>query len=595
MRVVATAGHVDHGKSTLVRALTGMEPDRWAQERRRGMTIDLGFAWTRVSSGGHLAFVDVPGHERFVTNMLAGVGPAPAVMFVVAADEGWMPQSTEHLAALHALDLRSGLLVVTRADLADPGPAMAQARARIGESALGAVEAVAVSARTGHGMDDLRAALTRVTDALPTPVTDGPVRLWVDRSFSIRGSGTVVTGTLAAGRVRVGDTYTIASTNRRVRVRGVQALGRAVPEVTAVARVAVNLRGVDVAEIGRGDALLTPERFVSTGEFDVRVHGDSAASLPRGAVLHVGSAAVAVRVRALGTDTARLRAETALPLRPGERALLRDPGLRRILGGVVILDVRPPDLRGRRGAAAARAVELAGMRDIPDEAAELSRRKLVRRRDLGAMGIDTDRAAVAGDWLADPTHWNALRERLRGLVDAVHADRDLDAGLSVEEARRTLGLADRELLLALVEPPLTVRQGRIVHRARVTALPAGVAAAVDVLVEELTHAPFAARTAEGLAALGLGRREVAASVRAGALFRAADAVLLLPDAPQEAMRRLAVLEQPFTVARARAALHTTRRVAMPVLEHLERTGHIRRLPDDRRIVVRDDGSGAVPG
>src|ERR1700743_2995859 len=159
MYVVATAGHVDHGKSTLVRALTGMEPDRWAEERRRGMTIDLGYAWMTLPGGEQLAFVDVPGHERFVPNMLAGLGPGPAVMFVVAADGGWMPQSAEHLAAVDALGVRHGLLAVTRADLADPAPAIRQARAEIARTSLVPVEAVAVSAVTGQGLDELRSAL----------------------------------------------------------------------------------------------------------------------------------------------------------------------------------------------------------------------------------------------------------------------------------------------------------------------------------------------------------------------------------------------------------------------------------------------------
>ncbi|HEY0239270.1 MAG TPA: GTP-binding protein, partial [Friedmanniella sp.] len=209
MHVVATAGHVDHGKSTLVRALTGMEPDRFAEEKRRGMTIDLGYAWTRIGdgpAGTELAFVDVPGHERFIASMLAGLGPAPAVMFVVAADEGWRRQSEEHLAAVDALGLTNGLLVVTRSDLADPGPALAESLEHLAGSSLGAVDAVAVSGTTGAGLDDLRRALVHLTGTLPTPRTDGRVRLWVDRSFTIRGAGTVVTGTLGAGTLTVGDT-----------------------------------------------------------------------------------------------------------------------------------------------------------------------------------------------------------------------------------------------------------------------------------------------------------------------------------------------------------------------------------------------------
>ncbi len=227
MHVIATAGHVDHGKSMLVRALTGMEPDRWEAERRRGMTIDLGFAWTTLPSGEEIAFVDVPGHERFITNMLAGAGPAPAVMFVVAADEGWMPQSAEHLAAIDALGVRNGVLVVTRADLADPAPALRQAAVKIAETSLEGMEAVAVSALTGQGLADLAAALGRLAARLPQPDLRSGVRLWLDRVFAVKGSGTVVTGTLQAGTVQAGDELTATPAMRTLRVRGVQSLGAA--------------------------------------------------------------------------------------------------------------------------------------------------------------------------------------------------------------------------------------------------------------------------------------------------------------------------------------------------------------------------------
>lgn len=199
MQVIATAGHVDHGKSTLVRALTGVEPDRWAEERRRGMTIDLGFAWRTLPSGRQVAFVDVPGHHRFVTNMLVGVGSAPAVMLVVAADEGWRAQSSEHLAVLDALKVRTGLLVVTRCDLADPSTALDQARTELRGTSLAGADAVTVSGRTGEGLEQLVSALDRVAASLPTPAADAPVRLWIDRVFTISGAGTVATGTLTAG------------------------------------------------------------------------------------------------------------------------------------------------------------------------------------------------------------------------------------------------------------------------------------------------------------------------------------------------------------------------------------------------------------
>ncbi|HET9381626.1 MAG TPA: selenocysteine-specific translation elongation factor, partial [Streptomyces sp.] len=395
MRVIATAGHVDHGKSTLIHALTGTHPDRLAEERRRGLTIELGFAWTDLPSGERLAFVDVPGHERFVPTMLAGAGPVPAVLFVVAADEGWKPQSAEHLAALDALGVRHGLLAVTRCDLADPGPATAEALDRIGSSTLGAVDAVAVSARTGAGLAELRAALGRLAGRLPDGDADAPVRLWVDRAFTVRGSGLVVTGTLGAGRIRRGDVLVTARTGRSVRLRALQALGEETGLVQATARVAVNLRGLDKESTGRGDALLTPGSFVPCLRCDVRVHGGTPArELPRTAVAHIGSAAVPVRVRPLGADIVRLTLPAPLPLRIGDRAVLRDPGLRKVLTGLTVLDPQPPDLQ-RRGAAARRAAELDDASGTPSEADELRRRLLVTRRELTAMGVAVRTAPVA--------------------------------------------------------------------------------------------------------------------------------------------------------------------------------------------------------
>ncbi|MEU1745238.1 selenocysteine-specific translation elongation factor [Micromonospora arida] len=583
MFVVATAGHVDHGKSTLVRALTGMEPDRWAEERRRGMTIDLGFAWTTLPSRGTVAFVDVPGHERFVPNMLAGVGPVPAALIVVAADEGWMPQSAEHLAALDALGVAYGLLAVTRADLADPGPATARARAEIAETSLGAVPAVAVSGLTGAGLPQLRAALDRLAAQLPAPALDDPVRLWVDRSFTVRGSGTVVTGTLGAGRLRVGDELELAGADEPVRVRGLHSLGEARPEAAAVARVAVNLRGTPRDRLGRGDALLTPGRFHHTDLVDVRLAGDPAADLPATLTLHVGSAAVPVRVRPLGPDTVRLRLARPLPLLVGDRALLRDPGRHHVSGGVRVLDVAPPPL-GRRGAAAARAQVLAELDGRPDLAGELRRRRLIRAGALIRMGVPVHAEPVAGDWLADPAHWRRLGEQLTEEVARHAREHPLEPGMPVDALRQRLALPDRVLVEALVRPPLRIHAGRV-GAASANALPEPVALAVQRVRAEYGDRPFRAPEADRLVDLGLGPREIGAAVRAGALLRLADNVVLLPDALDDAVRVLAGLPQPFTLSAARQALDTTRRVAVPLLELLDRRGATRRLPDDARIVV----------
>jgi selenocysteine-specific elongation factor len=578
MHVLATAGHVDHGKSTLVRALTGMEPDRWAEERRRGMTIDLGFAWTVLPSGATVAFVDVPGHQRFVPNMLAGVGPVPAAVVVVAADEGWMPQSAEHLAALAALDVRHGLLAVTRCDLADAGPALRQARAEIAATPLGDVEAVAVSGTTGAGLADLRTALDRLVARLPAADPRAPVRFWIDRAFTIRGAGTVVTGTLGAGRLRTGDELLIGVD--RVRVRGLQTMGSPVDEATAVARVAVNLRGVGKNATGRGSALLTPGRFRFTDLIDVRVHGDPAAGLPATATLHTGSAAVPARIRPLGADTARLRLGRPLPLRIGDRALLRDPGRQHVAGGVTVLDCVPPGL-SRRGAAAARAAQLAGMDGRPDFPGELRRRRLVHGDELAAMGVTPAGPPVAGDWYADPAHWAALRERLAAEVARHHAEHPLEPGAPVEALRHRLGLPTRQLVEALAGPPLAVRDGRVGQA--VEDAPAELAGVVDKAFDGL--GPYAAPEADDLAAYGLGPRELAAAVRHGLLVRLAPAVVLRAGAPESAAGVLAGLPQPFTLSEARCALATTRRVAVPLLELLDRTGHTRRLPDDRRTVT----------
>ncbi len=603
MHVVATAGHVDHGKSTLVRALTGMEPDRWAEERRRGMTIDLGFAWTELPAGpgraAHtVAFVDVPGHERFVSTMLAGVGPVPAVLLVVAADEGWMPQSAEHTDACLALGVRDGLLVITRCDLLDPEPALADVRAQLAGTALAGLPAVAVSAVTGLGLDGLRAELAALAARLPTPDPAADVRFWVDRAFTIRGAGTVVTGTLGAGEIRVDDELELLGPAgaRRVTVRGLQSLGVPVPVARGVARVAVNLRGLPRDAVARGDVLCTPEAWAATDTLDVRLHGTRhpappADGLPGQLQLHVGAAAVQVRVRPLGPDTARLRLARPLPLRIGDRAVLRDPGRRAVAAGVTALDVAPPALR-RRGAAARRAAELATMGPVPDAAAELARRGMARRAELVAMGVpaaDLDAliaagVPAAGGWLVDPGRAGSLVERLRAAVAAHDATDPLDPGLPVEAARRAAELPDPRLVEALLrhapEPGVLLRAGRVT-RPVAGELPAAVRTALAALRADLERDPFLAPDVARLTELGLGPRQQASLVRAGELLRVADGVLLLPGADARALDVLAGLGPEFTLSAARQALGTSRRVAVPLLELLARTGRTVRTPDGR--------------
>ncbi len=597
MHVVATAGHVDHGKSTLVRALTGMEPDRWAEERRRGMTIDLGFAWTTLPTGSTVAFVDVPGHERFVPNMLAGVGPVPAVLFVVAADKGWMPQSREHLQALHALDVRHGLLVVTRSDLMDPELAREEALEHLAGSSLGRVPAVCVSATTGVGLDALRTAVSELVAGLPTPDVEADVRLWVDRAFTIRGAGTVVTGTLTGGTIHVGDELALTPGGRQVSVRGLQSLGVPVESAPAVARVAVNLRGLPLTAVRRGHALLTPGTWPTTPTIDVRLsaaarYGDISrqttpsslryVSISQWAVMHVGAAGVGVRVRVLGGGTARLGLAQPLPLRIGDRALLRDPSTRCILAGITVLDVAPPALR-RRGAAAARAVELSTMDGVADGAAELRRRGLVRRDELIAMGAPVPPGVPqAAGWLLDPALLTQRADRLAAAVVEHAATNPLEPGMPLETARRLAGMPDVRMVELLLGPHLTLADGRV-HlgppAVSASGLPTAVRNAIAEIRAELAQRPFAAPETHRLAELGLGTKQLAAAVRAGELLKIADGIYLAPGADDTATQRLRGLPTPFTLSQARQALDTTRRVTVPLMEHLAHRGITRRLPN----------------
>lgn len=603
MHVIATAGHVDHGKSTLVRALTGIEPDRWAEERRRGMTIDLGYAWTTLASGADVAFVDVPGHQRFIGNMLAGLGPAPAVLLVVAADEGWRPQSAEHLAAVDALGISRGLVVVTRSDLADPGPALAEALEQVGRTSLAGSAALAVSARTGQGIEALRVALDDLVASLPAPDRTGRTRLWVDRSFSVRGSGTVVTGTLGAGTIRLGDELVVHRTtgaSQSVTVRGLQSLGRTRDEVPAVARVAVNLRGVGVDEVTRGDALLTPRAWHVTTTLDARLVGaggdehDPVDSdrLPSHVMVHLGTLAVEARVRPLGPGAVRLALPASLPVVGGDRILLRDPGSRQVVGAVVV-DADPPVL-DRRGSAARRAEVVRGLDGAPDLAREVARRGWMTPADAVSLGIPVPpggRPAATvtrrGAWLVDDEAWLDAASRLRVAVQQRADSAPIDPVLALEAARAAAGAPDRALVADLAAAAgLEVRDGRVGLPGRAAVLASGPEAALGRIEERLRRSPFTAPEQHELDAAGLGPRELAAAEGNGRILRLPGDVVLLPNAPALAMRQLAALPQPFTTSDARKALDSTRRIVIPLLEHLDRRGWTRRLDGSHREVAR---------
>ncbi len=634
--VVATAGHVDHGKSTLVRALTGMEPDRWEAERRRGLTIDLGFVWTTLAPDCDVSFVDVPGHERFLGNALAGLGPASAVCFVIAADAGWQPQSSDHRDAIAALGIERGIVVLTRADRADPERIDAterEARRELAGTGLAGAPLVVTSAATGQGLDRLRSELRGLletgphNDAGARPGRPGRVsggdsgpagglRLWLDRAFTITGAGLVVTGTLQSGEIGRGDRLRWQGHGgcADVTVRGLQSRGEDRARVLAVDRVAVNLRGNAAAGAARGDALLGPGTWRPVDRLDVRrTWGEPLTGARPGVRVHVGTAVVAGRLRPLAGDFARLTLARPLPLLVGDRLLLRSEHSRAVLAGVSAVDLDPPALT-RRGDARRRAAGLAATDPLAER---LARSGAVALADLladglGSRDLPTGTAlptggnptggaltgdvadevpppegvlAVAGHWVWRPA-WEEWRERLGALVAAAH-DRDpLGPGPSRGEAAAALGIPDVALLDELAEQAgLVQRDGRILDPDRIGDL-GGAESAVAEVERRLRAEPFAAPEADELAALGLGRRELAAAERAGRLLRIASGVVLTPDGPARAMAVLADVPGPFTVSEARRALGTTRRVAVPLLELLDARGWTRRLEDSRRIISR---------
>ena len=584
MYVVATAGHVDHGKSTLVRALTEMDPDRWEEEKRRGLTIDLGFAWTTLPSGADVAFVDVPGHEKFLGNMLAGVGPAPVVLFVVAADEGWQAQSTDHRDALRALGVEHGIIALTRSDRATVDRT-AEIRTQLADTPLADAPIIPVSAPTGDGIAALRQALDKVLAAAPVPDAQAPVRLWVDRAFSVKGAGTVVTGTLAAGTLRVGDSLTVATADgeRDVEIRGLHSENRAQDSLGPVTRAAVNLRGADATDIHRGDVLLTPGAWRLVDHLDVRrTFGAELDGLPDNLVVHTGTAGVEAYLRPLSAEFARISLAHALPLQLLDRFVVRSPGGRHVVAGVEAVDLRPPELN-RRGAARRRAEELSAQDSFRDPASYLRRVGFARVDDLARDGFTT--AAPPQGIIAFRDWWIAASQVTRwkqSLIDALHAHtaaHPLAPGMPRKAAMDALGLQEEGLLgLAIAAAKAESSEGVLRlpgQQADLGPAERGVAA----IEERLKAEPFAAPEADDLTELGLGPKELAAAERAGRLLRLKQGIVLLPSAPEEARRRLAGLEQPFTLSAARQALGTTRRVAIPLLEYL----------DAQRITRRGDG------
>ena len=593
MYVIATAGHVDHGKSTLVNALTTMDPDRWEEEKQRGLTIDLGFAWTTLKSGADVAFVDVPGHERFIANTLAGLGPAPAVMLVIAADEGWKEQTSEHLEAIDALGIERGIIVLTRMD---NGQRISEAdvRDKVAGTSLSVAPIFAVSARTGEGMEELRGGIDKLlpADEVLQQACSMPARMWIDRAFSIKGAGTVVTGTWAAGSVNIGDRLKLvtASGEHDVTVRGLHSENSAVDKAEPVMRLALNLRGVDADAISRGDVLTEAESTWWQPEvIDVRWRtGPKLDSVPRKLNLHVGTASVPVHVRGLDAEHARLTLQgRAFPLRLGDRLALRGPGLD-ALAGVEVVDMDPP-LLNRRGAPVRRAQALRDQNPF-DASAYVARKEAVMKETLAAAGFDVANKPASlvefRSWWVNAQAIARWTAQLRTLFDTHLTDHHLSDGLPLATALSALALPDDSLVSIAVAGARLKRDGAIIRDPHAAPRDLGPAEKSVAIVEaQLAKEPFVAPDAGTLDELGLGPIELAAAERAGRLLRVGP-IVLLPSAPQQAAEILSQQPGEFTLSHARQALGTTRRVAVPLLEYMDARGLTRRTSDSARVLMK---------
>ena len=583
MPLIGTAGHVDHGKSTLVEALTGRDPDRWAEEKERGLTIDLGFAWTTLEPGGEVSFVDVPGHERFLKNMLAGIEAIDVALFVVAADEGWMPQSEEHLAVLDLLGIQSGVVALTKVDAVDPEVAALveiELERRLSGTTLQDAPVVPVSARTGQGMDRLRRELAvRVAEVKHRG--DRP-RMWIDRSFSVQGAGTVVTGTLTEGPMSVGDDLELLPMRKRARIRAMQSHERGIETAEPGRRLALNLTGLDRAEASRGAMLGLP------GQWELSARFSAVVSLPRyvedlstrGAFhIHLGSGAHAARIKRLENGYALIELPAALPIRTGDRFILRESGRRQVVAGGAVIDPAPgrpaPAMKTARliDPFASRdevATALLGVRGMDD----------VERLAAHSGGGNPRGSVLVGGIALTRERFGHLQSRAEAMVTEYQGQHPLRPGIPVATLAATLGIS-HELTERLVEESAELtRRGPDVsteqHRSSLDP------------DSRLRWENARARLGESLAVpdaddLGLGSEMTHLMIRESGLVRVSDDLVYLPEQIEEIERLLGEMTEPFTVAQFRDHTGLSRKYVVPILEWADREGLTIRRGDVRHL------------
>ena len=572
MTVIATAGHVDHGKSSLVLALTGTDPDRWAEEKRRGMTIDLGFAYTQLASGKTASFIDVPGHIRFLRNMLAGVGAIDGCILVVDAKEGWMPQTEEHFQILKLLGLQHGVIALTKVDLVDAkveSERRTQIKAKLRDSFLGNAPIVSVSVVSSIGLDEVKNALdVLIGDSNRNSQTRNRnrPRLWIDRSFSSRGAGTVVTGTLIDGSLESDTELTIVRTRQRVRVREIQQHEKSTTQLAPGHRCALNLVGVNHAEILRGDALVIEDQWLPSVMFDASltiVPSLQHRVTRRGSYsVYIGSGEFAAKIRLIGTRElhanengfVRVALQTPIPILPGDRYILRESGRQETIGGGEILDIAPI---------------LRASKAKPDRSVNrvVSERQWVTAKELELLTGEVCQPTV-GDWLTTTKLLDTTRKEL-ALKLAKTSD-----GLEISRLKPH----EQAVLTTLPDVVTEMGRARIKGASSITEHPyVGLFAKAGVT-------PPDTKT--------LDRNIVRQIVQRG-LFIDIDGVVFHISALETARLNIQKILQQypngFTVSQFRENLGITRKHAVPLLEALDRRAITKRNGDLRVGGVRLNG------
>lgn len=629
MRVIGTAGHVDHGKSTLIAALTGTHPDRLKEEQAREMTIELGFGWMTLPNGEEIGIVDVPGHRDFIENMLAGVGGIDAALLVIAADEGVMPQTREHLAILDLLQIPAGLIVLTKTDLA-PDPAWldlveTDIRAAVSGTVLDGSPIVRVSARTKTGLNELITHLQTILEKKPVRPDLRRPRLPIDRVFTMSGFGTVVTGTLSGGSLSAGDEVEILPAGLTARIRGLQTHKK--KEETAVpgSRTAVNLAGINVEQIRRGDVLVHPRQYLPTRRLDAhfRLLKDASAPIRHGQEVKffLGTSETIGILRLLGVEELRpgeqgwIQLELRQPVVAvrGDRYILRRPSPGETLGGGTVVDPAPKGRHKRFDQAVLKSLE-ALMRgspaDILFEAAltlniaplkDLTRHSRLEPADaetalkeLLAAGrltlLEGGEPAPDSDLLAAAQpHWDALRHQTLGLVEAYHRDFPLRRGIPREELKSKLKLPPRvfqAMMKKLTTENLLAEWGALAakpgHEVRFGAQEQ---AKVQTLMRKFEANRFAppsvrecqAEVGEEIFNALLERGDLAA-VSSEVVFRKQDYEFMTGE-----IRRAIEKQGRITLAETRDIFQTSRKYAQALLEHLDAIGMTVRDGDFRKL------------